>query len=143
MIQASSIARPLAAAALILFVAGCAAPKRHELVGTAWVLEAIGDREVSSSPLVTLQFTPGGEATGSGGCNEFSGDYRLDGKNLQFGALAPTQRDCDIDVLDREQIYLGALEHVTHYELREGNTLLLLTEDGRAVRLRRSAAAAS
>jgi heat shock protein HslJ len=138
------MARPLAAAVLILMAAGCAAPaKRHELVGTVWVVEAVGGNEVSSSPRVFLQFDPGGEAVGSGGCNGFGGDYKLEGQNLQFGALAPTRRACDIDVMDRELRYFSALERVTHYELQGGNTLLLLTEDGREIRLRRSAAEAS
>lgn len=141
--QALSIDR-LLGAALILMLAGCAAPaKRHELIGTVWEVEAVGGKEFSSSPRVFLQFDPGGEAIGSGGCNEFGGDYELDGQNLRFAALDPTSRACDIDVLDREQIYLSALEGVTHYEMQGGNRLLLLTEDGQEIHLRRSAAEAS
>ena len=54
-----------------------------------------------------------GSASGSGGCNAFSGTYQLDGTSLAFGdVLATTLRLCPENVQTVEDAYLSALPAV-------------------------------
>ena len=59
---------------------------------------------------------------GNGGCNQFSGNYTLDKKNIHFGEVIATKMSCgDIAF---ENSFLSALSKVDRYEVR-GDDLLL------------------
>jgi len=60
--------------------------------------------------------------TGNGGCNQVSGNYSLDKKNIHFGEVISTKMSCpDIEF---ENTFLSTLNSIDHYEQR-GNDLLL------------------
>ena len=60
--------------------------------------------------------------TGNGGCNQVSGNYSLDKKNIHFGEVISTKMSCpDIEF---ENTFLSTLNSIGHYEQR-GNDLLL------------------
>jgi heat shock protein HslJ len=60
--------------------------------------------------------------TGNGGCNQVSGNYNLDKKNIRFGEVISTKMSCpDIEF---ENTFLSTLNSIDHYEQR-GNDLLL------------------
>ena len=60
--------------------------------------------------------------TGNGGCNQISGTYSLDKKNMHFGEVISTKMSCpDIEF---ENTFLSVLNSIDHYEQR-GNDLLL------------------
>ena len=60
--------------------------------------------------------------TGNGGCNQISGTYSLDKKNMRFGEVISTKMSCpDIEF---ENTFLSTLHSIDHYEQR-GNDLLL------------------
>ena len=60
--------------------------------------------------------------TGNGGCNQISGTYSLDKKNIRFGEVISTKMSCpDIEF---ENTFLSTLHSIDHYEQR-GNDLLL------------------
>ena len=60
--------------------------------------------------------------TGNGGCNQISGNYSLDKKNIHFGEVISTKMSCpDIEF---ENTFLSILNSIDHYEQR-GNDLLL------------------
>ena len=60
--------------------------------------------------------------TGNGGCNQVSGNYSLDKKNIRFGEVISTKMSCpDIEF---ENTFLSTLNSIDHYEQR-GNDLLL------------------
>ena len=60
--------------------------------------------------------------SGNGGCNQFSGNYPLDKKNIHFGEVISTKMSCG-DVAF-ENSFLSALSKVDRYEVR-GDDLLL------------------
>lgn len=76
-----------------------------------------------------------GQATGSGGCNRYTGAYDLAGARLTFGTMANTRMACPADAMIFEGAYLAALGSVGSYRLT-GSTLDLLGETGAVVRLR-------
>jgi len=60
--------------------------------------------------------------TGNGGCNQISGSYSLDKKDIRFGEVISTKMSCqDIDF---ENTFLSTLNSVDRYE-QNGNDLLL------------------
>jgi heat shock protein HslJ len=87
---------------------------------------------VESSALteaLSLQFSAGA-ITGHGGCNGFSGQYRVDGSSLEVGDdLMRTLIGCDPDVAALEEAFLAALVRVASFEA-DGDTLTLRSDDG-------------
>jgi heat shock protein HslJ len=63
----------------------------------------------------------GGLASGSGGCNTFSGAYALDGSTIMFDdQVSTTLKLCPADVQAVEDAYLGALPQVTSWAISDG-----------------------
>ena len=107
------------------------------LEGTEWVLTTFIEGEAASSTLngteITLQLE-GGQASGSGGCNSYSGPYSLEGGRLRLTQVSITEMGClePAGVLEQEAQYVGILWDVTSYEL-DGNQLTLSTEAERGL----------
>ena len=95
--------------------------------------DADGDLAVTGSAL-TLDLQEEGRASGSGGCNTFSGevtDDSGDGKvaTLEFGPLLSTMMACADDAANTlERRYVAALGSATSYTLGGGR--LVITGDG-------------
>ena len=70
--------------------AGTPTPAADGLSGTSWALTSMDDQPVPADVVVTLAFAAG-TASGSSGCNTYSGPYTVDGQSLDFGALASTR----------------------------------------------------
>ena len=87
----------------------------------------------STSPIagteLTVTFTPDGQASGSGGCNNFSGGYTLNGTSLTVGPLATTMKACEQDIMDQEMQFLTALQTPTTVE-PSGATVTLRDASG-------------
>jgi len=60
--------------------------------------------------------------SGNGGCNQISGGYTLDKKNIRFGEVISTKMSCDD--IQFENTFLSILNGIEHYEQR-GDDLLL------------------
>lgn len=127
-----------AAAAMVLAVAsGCsttapAAPSSAALTGTSWQLAELGGQPAGKQ---TLQFDSSkGVASGSGGCNNFTGPYQWSGKSLKMGPLASTRRACTDDSASRQETaYLQALDATRTWQV-EGKTLILSGDSGQLAR---------
>ena len=63
------------------------------LEGTQWTLSG-GIDDVPDDAVPTLMLDDG-SASGSGGCNNFSGPYEVDGDSLTIGPLAGTMMACE------------------------------------------------
>jgi len=65
------------------------------------------------------------QASGSGGCNRFTGRYELGGDSLRLGPLASTRRAClDPETSQREKAFLVALDGTRTWQVT-GDTLVL------------------
>ena len=131
------------AAALALLLAGCTgAPERAgqgagAIVGPVWVAEEIAGAAVSEEAPITLQLGADGNARGRGGCNGYGGSYTLAGDALHFGPLAATKMACAPALMDQEQRYFDTLAQVARYAVADDGALLLMTGEGKEIRLRR------
>lgn len=117
--------------------AGCGdATPESPLEGVEWVLVEAEGASVPEGVEATLTLeAEARRASGSGGCNRFSGPYTLVGGSLTFGALAATRMGCAPPASDVENAYLRALGWVGSYRMA-GTELELLGESGPVLRFR-------
>jgi heat shock protein HslJ len=121
---------------------GTATPSGEALlVGRHWHLANYRNTEGVLSPVVagttvTATFDAAGRVSGSGGCNEYSAEYSVEGTGIRFGPVAATFKYCadPVGVMGQEQAYLAALGEAatysvtdTHLELRAANGAPLAT----------------
>jgi len=129
-------------ALLGLTLAACASkPNTITLEGTEWRLAQLDGRAVAPgrngrAAHLLLQRSSG-RATGSGGCNRFSGGYQLHGDSLEVGPLVATKMACLEGGAD-ETAFLATLERVRRWAMH--GRQLLLTDTNGTVLLRLEAA---
>lgn len=130
----------------VLLVVGCAAPvgaqetrnlstDQRVLKGTEWQLVSIGpsgaEANLVPGTTVTLKFGEDNRASGSSGCNSYSGSYSAVGDTISIQRLISTKRAClDQRANQQEQRFLAGLESATRFRL-SSNRLTLLSERGR------------
>jgi heat shock protein HslJ len=98
-------------------------PEPAELVG-AWLLEDLGGRGVVDMVQTTIVFDGEGRASGSGGCNRYTGGYTFEDGQLSFGPIAGTKMMCPEAVMDQEDRFLSALGAVEWVAV-DGPSLLI------------------
>lgn len=107
------------------------------LEGTAWSLAAFVEGETTTSLLadtaITLAFEVE-QATGSAGCNSYSGAYTLERGALRFGGIGMTKMNCVTPdgMMEQETRYTNTLSEVTMFDW-DAEQLTLKTTDGRGL----------
>lgn len=106
-----------------------APPKaRGGLAGSEWrVVEIAGEKAVGAGALRFTQTSVRGKAA----CNSFFGAFRENHDNIEIAGINTTRMLCS-GRMELEQALLGSLARVKSYRI-DGNTVLLLDADGRAV----------
>jgi len=80
--------------------------------------------ETDSDPLVELKLADGGTVTGSDGCNQLTGTWKVDGSEVEFGPFAATMMACeDVDT------WLSSASSATV----DGDEMTVLDENGKEV----------
>jgi heat shock protein HslJ len=72
-----------------------------------------------------------GRVTGTGGCNQFSGGYEIEGASIRFGMMATTKMAC-LESKDVDEALLASLETATSFR-KTSHHLELLDADGSVV----------
>jgi heat shock protein HslJ len=84
-----------------------------QLVDQQWLLVAYGDSTnptvVAEGSLVTALFAEDGNLSGSGGCNNFSTTYELNGDQIKVGPIASTMMFCE-QGMEQESAVFAALQ---------------------------------
>jgi putative lipoprotein len=106
-----------------------------KLVGPTWVAEDIGGGGVIDRLQSSISFTAEGQVHGSGGCNNFTGRYTLDGKTLSLGPLASTRKACPPAIMEQEARFLEALGKTRTYRFENGLLFLLDAQGSPVTRL--------
>jgi heat shock protein HslJ len=103
------------------------------LAGTHWTLQALGNDGGVGTTAVTLHFGQEDTIAGTDGCNQFRGDYAVDGRSIEIGGnpAGPTMA-CVDPVGTRARAYREALQRAanfalddTHLELNDATGRLL------------------
>lgn len=136
---------PLAATVLLVAVSAPAAasdePEPDEAIavdlieGISWQLQQQAvDGVMTDLPdgvTVTLLMQDG-QASGNGGCNQYSGTYERDGEQLSFGPIASTMMLCPDGGSDVEAAYFANLAAVASAS-STGGTLVMSDADGSTI----------
>ena len=118
---------------LVLAVAltACGAPGQSaDLDGTEWVLQSVDGSSPLEGTEITLAFSGGG-ASGSAGCNAYSGPYSVEGEDgLSFSDFVNTAMAClePVGIMDQEEKYLEALRAATGFRLSDGELQIFSAE---------------
>ena len=112
---------------------GCGGESVEVLLGAQWTVADIEGATVPKDSASTLLFGADGRLSGRAPCNGFGASYELKGEDLAFSELSTTRMQCPPVVMQREQRFLAVLGEVRRFERRAGDTLILRTEDGRAI----------
>ena len=103
------------------------------LAGTTWVVSGIRQDDTISTVEIdqemTVQFGDG-RLSGNAGCNTYSAEYTIRGELLDLGMAIATRMACPDEIMQREQLFLQALETVTRFSF-DGEELALSDADGR------------
>jgi heat shock protein HslJ len=101
------------------------------LEGTTWTLVRVDGTD--AVPDATAQLTlEDGQASGSSGCNSFSGGYTLDGDQISFGPLGATQMACEEPLMTQEATVFAILGTSASYAI-EGDELTISSPEGSLV----------
>jgi heat shock protein HslJ len=105
----------------------------EQLYETLWVLVGYGDPAnptvVPQGLQITTEFTPDGQLSGHGGCNNYQGSFQAspDG-TLTVGPLATTFMFCE-QSMEQETAYLTALQNATGFNFSNEGRLLVSYAD--------------
>jgi heat shock protein HslJ len=95
-----------------------------------WKLTSLNGKAPLTGSSITAKFE-NGDISGSTGCNNYGGQYELDGEKITFSAIFQTEMAC-LDpqgVMEQESEYTQTLSQTTAYSL-SGNQLLLKNASG-------------
>lgn len=110
--------------ALLLTACAPATGGAVSLDGTRWTLSEISGSPAAPGASVTLELADG-QATGSGGCNQYRAPYTASGTTLAFGPAVSTKRACTEQALNaQETAYFDALGRVASYTVSNDRLVL-------------------
>lgn len=117
----------------VFFIAGCSGSNSTTSIkSTYWEVTSL--IELSSSTIrvkPTVEFTSGGMVEGFGGCNKFSGKYKVSGNKLTTSDIVATEMACENSQV--EAIFLQALQKTSTYEIEDAKLYLYSGSDLKAV----------
>lgn len=115
---------------------GCGGEPAALLRGGEWtVVELTGERVEAAAP--TLLFGEDGSVGGRASCNAYGATYALTGETLAVGRATVTRMACPPPRMAQEARFLELLQGVRRFDVADDGSLVLIGDDGRAIRARR------
>lgn len=101
--------------------------------GVEWGVVGFNNgRQAVTSPLldteISLLFGADGRVSGNASCNQFNGNFTIDGQSISVGELATTRMMCPEEVMQQEAEFLAALQNATSFS-QDGDLLTLFGEN--------------
>jgi heat shock protein HslJ len=93
------------------------------LDGTSWTLVAGAGVTIPNDVAITISFE-GGQASGSGGCNRFTGSYEEVGNSISLGEIASTRMACPEEIMSAETAYFAGLKSASWWSASESELVL-------------------
>ena len=101
-----------------------AAPPDNPLAGTAWLLisyySGTADQPVVQGSTVSANFGANSEMAGSGGCNNYSASYTVNGSQITIGNVVSLQISCGPELDQQEAAYFALLPTAATYTIANG-----------------------
>ena len=116
------------AAGLLLIVSGCGGNDEDDgqsLEGTEWTLVSGVEAPPNAVPTVTFD---GELVTGFAGCNDYRGEYEVEGDSIEIVGIAVTAMGCPAPEMQTEEAYFSVFDQVDAWSIEDGE--LVLSADG-------------
>ncbi|MCG9695714.1 META domain-containing protein [Shewanella sp. Isolate11] len=117
----------LLAACALLSLAACqttsTTPTNIAIAGT-WHIESVQGRPVIDYSPAQLTFGEDNQLSGNNSCNQFFGQYQLNGEQLSLSPTGNTMKACVDALMDQEQRVMQAMPLVNQATLAKGKLLL-------------------
>lgn len=111
------------------------APVDAAAIAGTWIAEEVNGAPTAAKVVSWLKLTDAGRAQGQGGCNSYTGTFKLEDGTLAFGPLAATRRACPEPQMSQEQRFFAALGAVKGARIEEGTLLLVDLQGAPLLRL--------
>jgi heat shock protein HslJ len=99
-----------------------------------WKLVSIDGEAAIPGVTVTALFDGNGGLTGSGGCNDYTGNYGVGGDQLQINAIRTTTNQCDQPIMEQENAFIDHLNKASSFEEGDNPDIATIVDiDGREV----------
>lgn len=105
---------------------GCGGDPASLLTGDAWQIKDVAGHGIFDGSNTTVRFGDKGRASGSTGCNRFTGGYDLTGEGLRFGQMGVTMMACPARLMAQERRVLEAFDQVRRFDFDETGALVLI-----------------
>lgn len=94
-----------------------------------WHLERLADKAGNLEGLppnsaISLDLEQG-KVSGSGGCNRYFGNYRLQGEQIRIESIGSTMMACDERIMELEQHFFERLTQTVSFRIEAGQLLFL------------------
>jgi heat shock protein HslJ len=105
----------------LLILSGCGALAAQQggkldLTRTMWNLSSLMGKDLVAGSGITAELTSDGKISGSSGCNQYAGVYKVNGDRILISSpLASTMMACSQEIMDQETAYLQALGDVRSF----------------------------
>lgn len=94
------------------------------MLAATWIAEEINGAPTAEKVVSWMKLTSEGRAQGQGGCNSFSGSYKLEDGVLSFGPIASTRRACREPQMSQEDRFFATLGAVKSGRIEDGKLVL-------------------
>jgi heat shock protein HslJ len=102
------------------------------VTGEIWVLVTLAGRAPLKGTELTTEFTSKHRASGSAGCNRYTGTYKMSGSTIRILPLATTRKACADPIERQETAFLKALSRARSFAV-SGGTLTLKSAGGQGL----------
>lgn len=110
-------------------------PADMAAIAGTWIAEEINGAPSGEKVVSWLKLGNEGRAQGQGGCNSYTGTYKLEDGTLSFGPLASTRRACPEPQMSQEDRFFAALGAVKAARIEDGKLVLADLQGNPLVRL--------
>jgi putative lipoprotein len=105
----------------------------RSIFDTVWIAEDIDGHGVIDDAQSTFKISGDGKAEGRGACNNYFSQAKLNGANIEMGAIGATFMMCPPSVMDQEKRFFAALSNARTFHFDNTGKLYFADGDGRAV----------
>jgi heat shock protein HslJ len=131
--------------AVFLIASGCAGwggSPSAQIRNVEWQAIEIGGRaSIETHRPASMELGPRNRASGSGGCNRWGAEYRLEPGRISFGQINSTRILCEGPVGEQENTFFAVLNEADRYTIWADGSLTIATPAGRTATFRRSTGA--
>ncbi len=99
------------------------------LTGISWRPITLGNEAIPEDSGIFVSFAVDGGIKGRGGCNNFFGSLEQTESGIEIGPLGVTRMACPPPIMNRESVFLEALQKTRDFQAND-ESMRLLDDEG-------------